>query len=63
MSRKRDRLQNLVPAPRPTYDHPSLARLQYAQPSSVQLLDGVIKSVVQHDTYESSLLFAVQNIF
>ena len=40
MSRKRDRLQNLVPASSPTHDRSSLARLQYAQPTSVQLRDG-----------------------
>lgn len=40
MSRRRDNLQNLVPASSPTYDRPSLTRLQYAQPSSVQLRDG-----------------------
>ena len=40
MSRKRDYLQTLALVPSPTYDRPSLARLQYAQPSSVQLRDG-----------------------
>ena len=40
MSRKQDYLKDLVLIPAPTYDRPSLARLQYAQPSSVQLRDG-----------------------
>ena len=40
MSLKRDRLQNLLSPPSPTYDRTSLTRLQYAQPSSVQLRDG-----------------------
>ena len=40
MSRRRDNLQNLVLVPSPTHDRSSLARLQYAQPSSVQLRDG-----------------------
>ena len=40
MSRKRDYLKDLVLVPSPTYDRSSLARLQYAQPSSVQLRDG-----------------------
>jgi hypothetical protein len=40
MSRKRDLLPTLALVSSPTYDRPSLARLQYAQPSSVQLRDG-----------------------
>ena len=40
MPRKPDHLQTLALVPAPTYDRPSLARLQYAQPSSVQLRDG-----------------------
>ena len=40
MSRRRANLQNLVPAPSPTHDHHRLSRLQYTQPSSVQLRDG-----------------------
>jgi len=40
MSRKRDYLKDLALVTAPTYDRPSLARLQYAQPSSVQLRDG-----------------------
>ena len=40
MSRKRDLLQTLALITAPTHDRPSLARLQYAQPSSVQLRDG-----------------------
>jgi integrase len=40
MSRKRDLLPILALAPAPTYDRPSIARLQYAQPTSVQLRDG-----------------------
>lgn len=40
MSRRRANTDNLVPAPRPTKNLPYLDRLQYAQPSSVQLRDG-----------------------
>ena len=40
MSRKRDLLPTLALVTAPTHDRPSLARLQYAQPSSVQLRDG-----------------------
>jgi hypothetical protein len=40
MSRKRDYLKDFVLVPRPTYDRSSLSRIQYAQPSSVQLRDG-----------------------
>ena len=40
MSRRRDNSQSLVPAPSPAKNLHYLDRLQYAQPSSVQLRDG-----------------------
>ena len=40
MSRKRDYLKDLALVTAPTYERASIARLQYAQPSSVQLRDG-----------------------
>jgi integrase len=40
MSRNRDYLKDLALAPSPRYDRSPLTRLQYAQPSSVQLRDG-----------------------
>lgn len=39
MPRKRDLLQSLAPVSQPTYDRPSLTRLPYSQPTSVQLRD------------------------
>jgi len=40
MPRRRENPHNLALVPSPTYDRPSLASLQYSQPSSVQLRDG-----------------------
>jgi hypothetical protein len=41
MPRRRDSLQSLVPAPSPTNYRPSLAKLQYTKPTSVQLANRV----------------------
>jgi hypothetical protein len=40
MSRNRDYLKDLALVTAPTYERASIARLQYGQPSSVQLRDG-----------------------
>ena len=61
MSRKRDTLKDLVPVSRPTYDCPSLTRLQYAQPTSVQLRDGAEVVFRRHDSPLWQFRYRIRN--
>jgi integrase len=61
MSRRRDNLQNLVLVPSPTHDRSSLARLQYAQPSSVQLRDGDVVVFRRPDSPLWQFRYSIKN--
>jgi len=61
MSRKRDALKDLVLVPSSTYERPNLRSLQYAKPSSVQLLDGVVVVFRHADSPQWPFRYRIKN--